>query len=110
MLLNCNVAELFNCCFSIWQIYRGCIHQSPGGSIVPGDKSLIVLFYCQHTAFSQPIAQMAGTALVETREYPKYSIRPLLRAPEVYYSCHTFLHVEQVKKHTAMRESHEKRV
>ena len=26
--------------------------------------------------------------------------------PEVYDSCHTFLHVAQVKKHTAMRESH----
>ena len=26
--------------------------------------------------------------------------------PEVYDLCHTFLHVEQVKKHMAMPESH----
>ena len=30
--------------------------------------------------------------------------------PEVYDLCHTFLHVARVKKHTAVRESHVKRV
>ena len=28
------------------------------------------------------------------------------QSPEVYDLCHTFFHVVQVKKHTAMRESH----
>ena len=29
--------------------------------------------------------------------------------PKVYDFCHTFMHVEQVKKHIAMREMHAKK-
>ena len=36
---------------------------------------------------------------------------PLSRQwPKVYDLCHTFLHIVQVKQHTAMQESHPKRV
>ena len=38
------------------------------------------------------------------------SVRVARQWPEVYDSCHTFLDVARVKQHTAMRESHAKRV
>ena len=98
------------CCSSSAISFEDQVCQNTGYDCMFGDIALDVLSVLGHlnltlqVSFVCPFVVIDPADLGATAEFQALCLS-IRQWPEVYDSCHTFLHVARVKKPTAMRES-----